>query len=80
MYKRQADDLSGTGAGLVASANIGCTLQLRRHLGDRAEVLHPMQLLAASASLHPLPGVAKGGGTTEVSGKGQDRQASEAPL
>ena len=76
----KADDLSSTGAGIVASANIGCTLQLRKHLGDRAEVLHPMQLLAASASLHPLPGVAKGGSTTEVSGKGQDRQASEAPL
>ena len=76
----KADDLSSTGAGVVASANIGCTLQLRRHLGDRAEVLHPMQLLAASAGIHPLPGVAQGVGTAEVSGKGEDRQASVAPL
>jgi glycolate oxidase iron-sulfur subunit len=51
----KADDLSRTGADVVASANIGCTLQLRRHLGERAQVLHPMELLAASAGLHPLP-------------------------
>jgi glycolate oxidase iron-sulfur subunit len=76
----KADDLSSTGAGIVASANIGCTLQLRRHLGDRAEVLHPMQLLAASAGLHALPGVAQGVGTAEISRKRKDRQASVAPL
>ena len=76
----KADDLSGTGAGLVASANIGCTLQLRRHLGGRARVHHPMELLAASAGLHPLPGVAQGVGTAKVPGKGEDRQASVAPL
>ena len=76
----KADDLSGTGAGLVASANIGCTLQLRRHLGDRARVHHPMELLAASAGLHPLPGVAQGVGTAKVSGKRQDRQAGVTPL
>ena len=51
----KADDLSRTSADVVASANIGCTLQLRRHLGERAQVLHPMELLAASAGLHPLP-------------------------
>ena len=76
----KADDLSGTGAGLVASANIGCTLQLRRHLGGRARVHHPMELLAASAGLHPLPGVAQGVGTAKVSGKREDRQAGMAPL
>ena len=47
----KADDLSSTGADIVASANIGCTLQLRQHLGDRATVAHPMQLLARSAEL-----------------------------
>ena len=76
----KADDLSGTGAGLVASANIGCTLQLRRHLGDRARVHHPMELLAASAGLHPLPGVAQGVDTAKVSGKREDRQAGVTPL
>jgi len=71
----KADDLSGTGAAWVASANIGCTLQLRRHLGDRPRVQHPMELLAASASLHPLPGIPQGVGTTEIAGEGKDRQS-----
>ena len=48
----KAQDLSGTGASVIASANIGCSLQLRRHLEvDGPEVLHPMQLLARSAGL-----------------------------
>jgi glycolate oxidase iron-sulfur subunit len=47
----KAADLAGTGAQLVASANIGCTLQLRRHLGEGAfpqPVLHPIELLQRS--------------------------------
>lgn len=72
----KADDLSGTGAELVASANIGCTLQLRRHLGDRARVLHPMELLAASAGLHALPGVPQGVSTTKIAGEGENRQTA----
>ncbi|QBE67793.1 (Fe-S)-binding protein [Synechococcus sp. WH 8101] len=48
----KAQDLSGTGASVIASANIGCSLQLRRHLEvDGPEVLHPMQLLARSTGL-----------------------------
>ncbi len=73
----KANDLSGTGAELVASANIGCTLQLRRHLGDRAQVQHPMELLAASAGLHPLPGVPQGVGTAEIAGESENRQSAE---
>jgi len=53
---RKADDLRGTGAQIAVSANIGCSLQLRRHLqgSERAgeqpiPVQHPMQLLAQSA-------------------------------
>ena len=75
----KADDLSGTGAELVASANIGCTLQLRRHLGDRAQVLHPMELLAASAGLHSLPGVPQGFTTTKIAGEGENRQPAAEP-
>ncbi len=48
----KVDDLTGTGAELIASANIGCTLQLRRHLDGTsvaATVRHPMELLAQSA-------------------------------
>ena len=70
----KADDLSSTGAAWVASANIGCTLQLRRHLGDRARVQHPMELLAASAGLHPLPGLQESVGAAQIAGKGEDRQ------
>jgi glycolate oxidase iron-sulfur subunit len=44
----KAADLRGTGAEVVASANIGCTMQLRRHLGDGPRVAHPLQLLAAA--------------------------------
>ena len=48
----KAADLAGTGAALVSSANIGCTMQLRRHLdGEAAPVLpvrHPIQLLDQS--------------------------------
>jgi glycolate oxidase iron-sulfur subunit len=50
----KADDLSATGADLAVSANIGCTLQLRRHLGEASRplpVAHPMELLARSAGL-----------------------------
>ena len=45
-------DLGSTGAALVASANIGCSLQIRRHMEDRPEplpVLHPIQLLDQSS-------------------------------
>ena len=56
----KAADLSGTGAQLIASANIGCSLQIRQHLGpDGPPVLHPMQLLAISAGL--LPATASNG-------------------
>jgi glycolate oxidase iron-sulfur subunit len=49
----KAADLAGTGAAIAVSANIGCSLQIRRHLeesGSRLPVLHPVQLLARSAS------------------------------
>ncbi|MEN9388410.1 MAG: hypothetical protein RLZZ255_1386 [Cyanobacteriota bacterium] len=44
----KAADLRGTGAEVVVSANIGCTMQLRRHLGEGPRVAHPLQLLAAA--------------------------------
>jgi glycolate oxidase iron-sulfur subunit len=69
----KANDLSNTGAALVASANIGCTLQLRRHLQGRQPVHHPMELLAASAGLHPLPSLEQSAFSAEVSRKREDR-------
>ena len=49
----KAKDLAGTGAELAVSANIGCSLQIRRHLQELPQpipVLHPMQLLNQSYS------------------------------
>jgi glycolate oxidase iron-sulfur subunit len=47
----KAGDLSGTGADLAVSANIGCTLQIRSHMAGTSRplpVLHPVQLLMRS--------------------------------
>ncbi|MFM7237286.1 MAG: (Fe-S)-binding protein [Cyanobium sp.] len=47
----KAGDLAATGAELAVSANIGCTLQIRRHLRETdrpLEVLHPVQVLELS--------------------------------
>ncbi|MFN9532672.1 MAG: (Fe-S)-binding protein [Cyanobacteriota bacterium] len=47
----KAKDLEATGAELAVSANIGCTLQIRRHLRDTnqaMQVVHPVQLLERS--------------------------------
>jgi glycolate oxidase iron-sulfur subunit len=49
----KAADLSGTGADIAVSANIGCSLQIRRHMETTPRpipVLHPVQLLARSLS------------------------------
>ncbi len=48
----KAADLSGTGADLAVSANIGCSLQIRQHMEEAPRpipVLHPIQLLERSA-------------------------------
>ena len=48
----KATDLQATGASCIASANIGCSLQIRRHLSDQGPALrvaHPMQLLDESS-------------------------------
>ena len=54
----KADDLASTGAAIAVSANIGCSLQIRRHLADSTEpaqqamaVAHPIQLLDRSSRL-----------------------------
>ncbi|MFO0038715.1 MAG: (Fe-S)-binding protein [Synechococcaceae cyanobacterium] len=47
----KAADLSGTGADVAVSANIGCTLQSRQHMEEEPRPLpvrHPVQLLADS--------------------------------
>jgi glycolate oxidase iron-sulfur subunit len=54
----KADDLAATGAPIAVSANIGCSLQIRRHLEEADDpaqramtVAHPIQLLDRSSSL-----------------------------
>jgi glycolate oxidase iron-sulfur subunit len=52
----KVEDLGATGADQAVSANIGCTLQLRRHFSEASRplpVAHPMELLARSAGLEP---------------------------
>ena len=47
----KAADLAGSGAELAVSANIGCSLQIRKHLGETGRalpVLHPVQVLEQS--------------------------------
>jgi glycolate oxidase iron-sulfur subunit len=68
----KAADLGGTGAALVASANIGCSLQIRRHMEERPEplpVLHPIQLLDQSS----------GESSGDSSGAGRHNSASKSP-
>ncbi len=45
-------ELTDTGAKIIASANIGCSLQIRKHINQSFLVKHPMQLLAESAGFH----------------------------
>lgn len=48
LMQAKAEAVASTGAGLVASANPGCTMQISvglRALGHRAEVLHPVEIL-----------------------------------
>ncbi len=47
----KAADLAASGAELAVSANIGCSLQIRKHLGETGRALpvwHPVQLLEQS--------------------------------
>lgn len=46
--RRKARQVEATGMRLVASANPGCELQLRAHLGGEYRVAHPVELYYAS--------------------------------
>jgi glycolate oxidase iron-sulfur subunit len=46
--RRKAEHLRAAGADVVVSANPGCLLQFRRHLGDGVPLLHPVEVLARS--------------------------------
>lgn len=54
---QKARNLANTGAQVVASANIGCFVQINKHLAIQNRtlpVLHPMQLLDRSIRAEPL--------------------------
>lgn len=48
--RRKAASVNATDARLVASANAGCEMQLRRYLDDSHEIRHPIELYARSLS------------------------------
>lgn len=48
--RRKAASVNATNARLVASANAGCEMQLRRYLDDSHEIRHPIELYARSLS------------------------------
>ncbi|MHC1560450.1 (Fe-S)-binding protein [Actinomycetospora sp. C-140] len=46
--ERKADNIRGTGADALVTANPGCLLQIRKYLGGELPMLHPIQLVDAS--------------------------------
>jgi glycolate oxidase iron-sulfur subunit len=40
----KAAEVAAAGSALVASANPGCEMQLRRHVGSGVRVAHPVEL------------------------------------
>ncbi len=56
---RKAANVLATGAPYLASANPGCTLQVRRALRERGadvQAAHPIEILDASIQGKPFPG------------------------
>ena len=51
LLDRKMENILGTGAGVVASGNPGCSIQLKHgstRLGAELDVIHPVSLLAAA--------------------------------
>jgi glycolate oxidase iron-sulfur subunit len=46
--RRKADNIRGTGADVLVTANPGCLLQIRKYLEGELPMLHPIQLVDAS--------------------------------
>lgn len=56
--KQKVENLTNTGAQVIASANVGCTLQLNKHLQlqqKQVPIFHPMQLLDYAIRGEKLP-------------------------
>jgi glycolate oxidase iron-sulfur subunit len=48
--RRKAAAVVATGSTIVASANAGCEMQLRRHIGSHVRICHPVELYAEALS------------------------------
>jgi glycolate oxidase iron-sulfur subunit len=48
--RRKAAAVVATGSTIVASANAGCEMQLRRHIGSDVRICHPVELYAEALS------------------------------
>jgi glycolate oxidase iron-sulfur subunit len=46
--RRKADNIRGTGADVLVTANPGCLLQIRKYLGEDLPLMHPVELLDRS--------------------------------
>ncbi len=56
--QQKVQNLVNTQAEVIVSANVGCTLQIRKHLGIQTQtvpIYHPMQLLDYAIQGQPLP-------------------------
>jgi glycolate oxidase iron-sulfur subunit len=51
--RRKAENIRGTKADLLVTANPGCLLQIRKHLAGDMPMMHPVQLLDASIRNRP---------------------------
>lgn len=57
--QRKAENIEATGATLVTTGNIGCQMQIQKHLSDRGnkiQVLHPVELLVKAYGPVPKQG------------------------
>ena len=48
--RQKANQVTASGAGIVASANPGCEMQLRSHLDAKIRIAHPVELYAEAIS------------------------------
>jgi glycolate oxidase iron-sulfur subunit len=78
----KADKVRATGAPLVASANAGCEMQLRRYLDAGYEVLHPVEIYARETVSHQPSAISRQLSARRGIRRGSDRHegGSQNPL
>jgi glycolate oxidase iron-sulfur subunit len=78
----KADKVRATGTPLVASANAGCEMQLRRYLDAGYEVLHPVEIYARETVSHQPSAISRQLSARRGIRRGSDRHevGSQNPL